>query len=44
MARKKKEDTEVTPKEYACVGMPFGLVGMGIGFLFSFLWNKFIAE
>ena len=24
--------------------MPFGLVGMGIGFLFSFLWNKFIAE
>lgn len=27
-----------------CAGMPFGLVGMGIGFLFSFLWNKFIAE
>lgn len=27
-----------------CCGMPFGLVGMGIGFLFSFLWNKFIAE
>nr|UVX73527.1 MAG: hypothetical protein [Bacteriophage sp.] len=28
----------------ACAGMPFGLVGMGIGFLFSFLWNKFIEE
>lgn len=28
----------------ACAGMPFGIVGMGIGFLFSFLWNKFIAE
>lgn len=28
----------------ACCGMPLGIVGMGIGFLFSFLWNKFIAE
>lgn len=25
-------------------GIPFGLMGMGIGFLFSLLWNKFIAE
>lgn len=25
----------------ACAGMPFGLVGMAIGLLFSFLWNVF---
>lgn len=28
----------------ACAGIPFGLVGMGIGLLFSMIWNKFITE
>lgn len=28
----------------ACCGMPFGLVGMTTGFLFSFLWNTFIED
>lgn len=28
----------------ACAGMPFGLVGMTIGTIFTWIFNKFIAE
>lgn len=27
-----------------CAGVPFGIIGMVIGFLCSSMWNKFIAE
>lgn len=28
----------------ACAGMPFGLVGMAIGTLFAWIFNKFIVN
>lgn len=28
----------------ACAGMPFGLVGMGIGTFFAWIFNRFIVE